>query len=299
MVPPRVAMNQGLLRTWLILGRVSNLPTVWANATAGWLLAGGGWTAGLGWTLLGLSLLYIAGMTLNDACDAVWDRTHAPDRPIPSGAISRRAVWLTGLVQMGAGAAVLGFCTRSAPPLILALMLAILWYDVSHKRNAAGPWVMGLCRFLIYPLAASAAGWGWDDPQLSGGRGVVTLVLFALGLYAYVVALTYTAKAERAASSDPASRGPLLVWFLLAVPLGFNLLVGLWWAGLPLLGWILFARTLRQRRRIDIGRLVGLLLAGMVLVDVMAVCLVVGGTGLALIALVPLNLALQRVIPAT
>ena len=128
---------------------------------------------------------------------------------------------------------------------------------------------------------------------------MVPLVLFALGLYAYVVALTYTAKAERAVASDPAGRGPLLVWLLLAVPGGINLFVGPWWAGLPLLGWLLFARALRQQRRIDIGRLVGLLLAGMVLVDLMAVCLVVGATGLVLIALVPLNLALQRLIPAT
>ena len=31
-----------LLRTLLILGRVSNLPTVWSNCLAGWLLDGGG-----------------------------------------------------------------------------------------------------------------------------------------------------------------------------------------------------------------------------------------------------------------
>ena len=30
------------LRTLLVLGRVSNLPTVWSNCFAGWLLAGGG-----------------------------------------------------------------------------------------------------------------------------------------------------------------------------------------------------------------------------------------------------------------
>ncbi len=30
------------LRSLLILGRVSNLPTVWSNCLAGWLLSGGG-----------------------------------------------------------------------------------------------------------------------------------------------------------------------------------------------------------------------------------------------------------------
>ena len=30
------------LRTLLVLGRASNLPTVWSNCFAGWLLGGGG-----------------------------------------------------------------------------------------------------------------------------------------------------------------------------------------------------------------------------------------------------------------
>jgi hypothetical protein len=30
------------LRTLLVLGRVSNLPTVWSNCLAGWWLGGGG-----------------------------------------------------------------------------------------------------------------------------------------------------------------------------------------------------------------------------------------------------------------
>ena len=34
--------NMSKLRALLILGRVSNLPTVWSNCLAGWLLGGGG-----------------------------------------------------------------------------------------------------------------------------------------------------------------------------------------------------------------------------------------------------------------
>ena len=47
----------------LALGRVSNLPTVWTNALAGVVLAGG--TAGdarVPWILLAMSLCYAAGM---------------------------------------------------------------------------------------------------------------------------------------------------------------------------------------------------------------------------------------------
>ena len=85
-----------LLRTLLILGRVSNLPTIWTNVAVGWFLSGGSWTPELLWITAGVSLLYIAGMTTNDAFDARWDSEHAQDRPIPSGRISPRGVWILG-----------------------------------------------------------------------------------------------------------------------------------------------------------------------------------------------------------
>src|SRR5881392_1903166 len=63
-------------RTLLVLGRVSNLPTVWSNCLAGWLLGGGGRWALLAWACVGTSLLYVAGMFLNDAFDFNFDRQH-------------------------------------------------------------------------------------------------------------------------------------------------------------------------------------------------------------------------------
>ena len=51
-----------MLRAWLELARISNLPTVWTNVTAGWLLAGGDISnAHLLWLLLAGSLLYTGG----------------------------------------------------------------------------------------------------------------------------------------------------------------------------------------------------------------------------------------------
>ncbi|MBN8245849.1 MAG: UbiA family prenyltransferase, partial [Verrucomicrobia bacterium] len=92
------------LRTLLILGRVSNLPTVWSNCLAGWWLGGGG---GSPWALvrlcLGASLMYVAGMYLNDAFDAEFDRQYRRTRPIPSGAIAESLVWRLGWILLGAG----------------------------------------------------------------------------------------------------------------------------------------------------------------------------------------------------
>ena len=41
-MPQRPAPKQALWKTLLDLGRVSNIPTVWTNCLAGWLLGGGG-----------------------------------------------------------------------------------------------------------------------------------------------------------------------------------------------------------------------------------------------------------------
>src|SRR5690606_691834 len=101
--------------------RVSNLPTVWTNAMAGWFLSGGAWTGELGWVALGMSLLYVAGMTLNDAFDAAWDRQHAPARPIPSGRISAKSVWILGAAQGVAGVCILLAGTTVHPAFLAAL----------------------------------------------------------------------------------------------------------------------------------------------------------------------------------
>src|ERR1022692_2616102 len=90
-------------RTLLVLGRVSNLPTVWSNCLAGWWLAGAGNGAKLPWLLLGMSALYLGGMYLNDAFDAEFDRQRRSTRPIPSGQITVAEVWRFGWAWLGLG----------------------------------------------------------------------------------------------------------------------------------------------------------------------------------------------------
>jgi 4-hydroxybenzoate polyprenyltransferase len=74
-------------RVMLVLGRVSNLPTVWSNCLAGWVLAGGGIQNELLVFCAGATFLYLGGMFLNDAFDTDFDRRHRPERPIVSGQI--------------------------------------------------------------------------------------------------------------------------------------------------------------------------------------------------------------------
>ncbi|MBT5192426.1 MAG: UbiA family prenyltransferase, partial [Rhodospirillaceae bacterium] len=146
----------------LRLGRVSNLPTVWSNSLAGLVLAGSGLALDIGLGLMVImSLFYVGGMYLNDAFDHLIDAVERPERPIPSGQVSARTVYISGYGMLVIGIAALFWWGRSldhgslAPGLAgIALAGAIIYYDWRHKTDPVGPAWMGLCRVLIYLSAA-------------------------------------------------------------------------------------------------------------------------------------------------
>ena len=140
-------------RTYLRLGRVSNLPTVWTNVLAGIVLAGGPLEPGtLAALLVALSLFYVGGMYLNDAFDRKIDARERPERPIPSGLISAREVFAIGFGMLAAAVLVLvGVTVGRAPPSNwlpvasgVALAAVITYYDAVHKRDPLSPLMMGL-----------------------------------------------------------------------------------------------------------------------------------------------------------
>lgn len=183
------------LRTALRLGRVSNLPTVWSNVLAGLVLAGAAWTPGRTAALAaGLSCFYVGGMYLNDYFDRGIDARERPERPIPAGEVRAGVVLAAGLALLGAGEAVVAVIAWSAggtgwAPVVagLALASAIVAYDLHHKGNPMSPFLMALCRVLVYVVAALSAAVAFPL-ALAVGCGV---------LLAYLVALTWIAKHER------------------------------------------------------------------------------------------------------
>jgi len=284
--------TQALYRTLLILGRTSNLPTVWSNCLAGWLLGGGGSVGRFFWVCIGATLLYTGGMFLNDAFDVDFDRQHRRQRPIPSGAISEREVWFYGFLQLGLGAIILVQMGSTTATLTILLVGCILLYDAIHKLVAVSPLLMAVCRILLYLVAASVS-----------TRGVAGLAVWsALAMGAYIVGLSYLARKET-------SRGPLSNWptYFLAAPLLLAFLVNY---GSPqrmplvilslVAGWILWClRHVFWKPQRNIGFTVSLLLAGIPLVDWLAV----GGgtfwTGSLFVLLFFAALLFQRFIPAT
>ncbi|HLH32988.1 MAG TPA: UbiA family prenyltransferase [Terriglobia bacterium] len=257
--------SQPRWRIYLRLGRVSNLPTIWTNCLAGTVLAGAvpGVTT-LFLTALSISLMYVAGMFLNDAFDQQFDCEFRPERPIPSGQIAAKTVFTIGFGLMFSGVALL---VASAALLCQIRLEAVFWavalcglivyYDWHHKEDPMSPVIMGLCRVLVYFSAAAIAGTSLIRPVIAGGAV----------LLCYMIGLTYIAKQENL--REIKNLWPIL---FLAAPFVYcadTLLKGDWrvLSYMALLLWVLYSVRFLLRPRKNIPRAVVNLIAGISLVD--------------------------------
>jgi UbiA prenyltransferase family len=282
------------------LGRVSNLPTVWTNALVGVVLAGGdSWTLATLLIAVGLSLLYVSGMYLNDAFDRHIDAKERPGRPIPAGLVAADTVFFVGFGLMLAGLAFTLWAATVAtaiawPAMLAALVLAgaILFYDWHHKANALSPFFMGLCRVLAYITAGYAA---VQTPSSS-------VMVVALASLSYLIGLTYIAKLE--ALDRVEAVWPLL---FLAAPVFYGFAHLRSGAAITMLllaalvCWILVALYLLKRRaKGDVPRAVVSLIAGIALVDALFLA-TAGAIAACMVAIVcfALTLALQRWVSGT
>ncbi len=283
-------------RTLLVLGRVSNLPTVWSNCLAGWVLAGGGASPRFVLLCAVGACLYLGGVYLNDAFDADFDRQRRRERPIPSGQIAEKLVWQLGWLWLVLGVAGGAFLGSSAAVQAALLAGTTVLYNALHKRTPLAVILMGACRFQLYLLAALASG---------GPPGHALWCGLALGLY--VAGLS--ALARRESLPGPIHWWPLLTFaapLLLAVlmngtaPDGPNYRERAFYLGLLLVIWILPAlRFVVGREPRPPGVAVANLLAGIVLVDLLATAGEPWYVLPAFLLFFVSALLLQRSIPAT
>ena len=295
------------LRAYLELVRLPNVFTAMADVAMGVLfvraVAGPGDVATLGLLMGASALLYVAGVVLNDLFDYPRDLAERPERPLPSGRVSRRAAaWLGGealvLGAMLAWAA--AFLEGSLRPGLVGAILAasILLYDAAAKRTPAGPLVMGACRMLGVLLGMSVATgpWGGEHWVVAGGIGV------------FVTGITWFARNEAGRSRRVQLAGATLVMLggiaLLAwLPEQSERLIprvarqpDLWRLMMAVLGLLTAFRCLPavlEPSRGNVQRAVGNAILSLVVLDA-AVCFAVRGTGPAvgiLLLLVPAMLA--------
>ena len=260
--------------------------------------------------LLTSSLLYLAGMVLNDVFDYELDSRERPERPLPSGQISRRGAGILGWGMMSGGlisALAAGFVSDSGYTTfqVAVLLAASVWlYDSTLKSTPLSPFGMAGCRFLNIMLGASTCGhWGivWGGPQ----------VMIASAMFVYVLGVTWFARNETGTASrwqlvssiivvlsaiglnvwlcyrtDPGTRSPAT---------GAMLALGLVAANI----FRASIRAISSGMAIKLQKHVGFMLLNIIFIDVAMTFCVTGSSSLAFLVVAPVLPAvlLKKIIP--
>ncbi|MES2827232.1 MAG: UbiA-like protein EboC [Bacteroidota bacterium] len=160
---------------YLRLMRPANVVTAVADVLAGMAIGGyfspffGPYNGNYGWgqaikpDLTGVLLvclstigLYSGGIIMNDVFDSKLDAVERPERPIPSGLISKNAATIFGGICFFIGIFAAGLLGKNTQYLAVAIMISCLVYDKFLKHSAVfGPINMGLCRGLNLLLGIS------------------------------------------------------------------------------------------------------------------------------------------------
>ncbi len=174
------------VRAWQQLLRVPNLLTVPGDPLAGFLLAGGAWTAA--WPAACAAgaaalCLYAAGLAFNDLTDCVEDARDRPTRPLPCGALRNAEVGFVAVLLLlaGIGAAWCAGRNTALTAHVLAILILVYNDGLKHVR-AAGPLALGLCRGLSLLLGATAAGWTPPATPDAVSGGFSLLIVYVAGL---------------------------------------------------------------------------------------------------------------------
>lgn len=208
---------RGSVMSWLRLMRLPTVFTALANVLCGFFVSSNEHdpaviiTQPWFWLLLLASAgLYLGGMVLNDVFDAALDAKERPERPIPSGAISKTSAAIFGTLLMIVGVAAAWFAGQTSETgfasVNIAIILAatVLLYDAILKNTIIAPLGMGACRFLNILLGASCCGSlnsVFSNPQLA----------IATALAVYVVGVTWFARHEAGNSSQNGLRTGLAI----------------------------------------------------------------------------------------
>lgn len=223
--------------------------------------------------ILGGSLVYAGGCTLNDAFDQKYDEQYNPQRPIPSGSIRPNQVWILGISELIIGGTSLIWGAGCSPIWVFALVFAIIIYDIVHKKWIGGIFIMGSCRLFLWLSAATASGSLNIAPQTWMWGIVLTL---------YIIGISFFARGESKGGKSTNHYSILLLFgspmIALAALVYWNQLdpVRVFLANIVglLIGWIAFSSVLivKEHKKGAIGTGVSRLLAGICAVDATAVC---------------------------
>lgn len=287
--------QSGSAHAWLSILRISNAPTVvsqvCAGAAVGCYALPFGTTLPLGTlvlVLVGVLLSYLAGMILNDVCDAHIDAAERPDRPIPSGRISLFTARFVGGSMLLIGISMLAVASSATLPWAIVLGVCILAYDILHTPSAASFVFMASCRGLVPLIAAFAISSNADWSILAWTTGAAFVFIALVSITARNEMTGFGLIARAAAWSLPvAVCAPLGMWGALTIDPGGALLSSMA-VGATLLAAYLVVVGIRTASKRDTSRAVPLAVAmwigAMPAVDA-ATCFILGSPAFGVLCL--------------
>ncbi|WP_057936892.1 UbiA-like protein EboC [Algoriphagus resistens] len=216
-------MGSSRLFAYIQLTRPANVVTAIADIWAGFAIAGtwtllvADWGSGthellinLGWLSLSTIGLYAGGVAFNDVFDAELDAVERPERPIPSGRVSRKsAAWMSLLLILIGVLAAAQVNLVSAGIALAVAFLAVLYDYWGKHQHFLGPINMGLCRTGNLLLGISVV------PES-------LLTFWPLGLLPliYVAAITMISRGEVHGKNRMALYTGLLMYVFVIVTIG-------------------------------------------------------------------------------
>lgn len=197
-----IFMKNFSVRDYLVLVRLPNLFTLPSN-----ILVGIAAISSLAFTLTSFIqflllvtisvLLYCVGIVLNDLYDFDIDKKERPNRPLPSGKISRRSA--IGLVAIFSTLALILSLLVSFSTLVISsiLFLAIFGYDKYLKNTYAGPFTIATARAMNILLGTSVSFRSVDSYSQ-----IVTLTFVLIITFVYVSLIGFISRYEVRGFSD-------------------------------------------------------------------------------------------------
>lgn len=197
-----IFMKNVSIKDYLALVRLPNLFTLPSN-----ILVGMATVSSLAFTLTSFSqflllvtisvLLYCVGIVLNDLYDFDIDKKERPNRPLPSGKISRRSAIV--LVAIFSTLALILSLQVSFSTLVISSILfsVIFGYDKYLKNTYAGPFTIASARVMNILLGTSVSLRSVDSYSQ-----IVTLTFVLIITFVYVSLIGFISRYEVHGFSD-------------------------------------------------------------------------------------------------
>src|SRR4030095_6715570 len=197
-----IFMKNVSIKNYLVLVRLPNLFTLPSNILVGMAIV-----SSLAFTLTSFTqflllvtisvLLYCVGIVLNDLYDFDIDKKERPNRPLPSGKISRRSAIV--LVTIFSTLALILSLQVSFSTLVISTILfsVIFGYDKYLKNTHAGPFTIASARVTNILLGTSVSLRSVDSYSQ-----IVTLTFVLIITFVYVSLIGFISRYEVHGFSD-------------------------------------------------------------------------------------------------